>query len=132
MNREQRSRWVTGLLLGAWLVVIAWQLDEHRRVVDAAKDDLRKSSHAIARTLSTVTRVIRFRGATPQDRLDPVLKELINNGTNEPASSSRLLTVGLLNNDGDPIVSEGDTNLLSKETLAEHERWSDDYVTFIW
>jgi signal transduction histidine kinase len=123
---------VTGLLLGAWLLVVAWQVEEHHRVVEAAKSDLRHRSREIASTLSTVTRVIQFRGVTPQDRLDPILKELVNNRTNEPASSTRLIAVGLLNTDGDPIVRAGDTNLLSREILAESERWSDEYVTFIW
>ncbi len=123
---------MTGLLLGAWLLVAGWQVDEHHNVVEAAKSDLRHRSHEIANTLSTVTRVLQFRGATPQERLDPVLQELVNNRTNELSSSTRLLAVGLLNTDGDPIVSVGDTNLLSREILAESERWTDDYVTFIW
>ena len=123
---------MTGLLLGAWVLVIVWQVQEHQRVVEAAQSDLRHRSHEIANTLSTVTRVIQFRGVTPQERIDPVLKELVNNRTNEPASSIRLIAVGLLNTDGDPIVAVGDTNLLSRESLAESERWTEDYVTFIW
>jgi signal transduction histidine kinase len=132
MNSERRVRWFTGLLLGAWLLVVGWQLEEHHRVVEAAKSDLRHRSREIASTLSTVTRVIRFRGATPQDRLDPVLNELVLNRTNEPVNSSRLIAVGLLNTDGDPIVAVGETNLLSREILAESERWSDNCATFIW
>ena len=120
------------LLAGAWLVVVMWQVEEHLRVVEAAKSDLRHRSHEIASTLSAVTRALRFRGATPQERLDPVLNELVNNRTNELAKSIRLISVGLLNTDGDPIVAVGDTNLLSREILAERERWSDSYVTFIW
>jgi signal transduction histidine kinase len=123
---------IYGLLLGFWALVVAWQVEEHHRVVEAAKSDLRHRSHEIASTLSTVTRVLRFRGATPQERLDPVLNELVNNRTNELASSTRLLSVGLLNTNGDIIVAVGDTNLLSREILAERERWSDRYVTFIW
>ena len=132
MKPEQRARWVAGLLLGAWLIVVAWQVDEHSRVVEAARADLRHRSHEIASTLSTVTRVLRFRGVTPQERLNPVLDELINNRTNEPASSSPLLSVGLLNTNGDIIVAAGDTNLLSPEILAEREHWSHDSVAFIW
>jgi signal transduction histidine kinase len=132
MNPERRGRWVTGLLLGAWLLVVGWQVDEHHRVVEAAKSDLRHRSREIASTLNTVTRVLQFRGATPQERLDPVLQELVNNRTNDPANSTRLIAVGLLNTDGDPIVAVGDTNLLSREILAESERWSGECVTFIW
>ena len=132
MKPEQRGRWVAGLLLGAWLLVVAWQVEEHVRVVEAAKTDLRHRSREIAHTLSTVTRVLRFRGVTPQERLDPVLYELINNRTNELPNVSRLLAVGLLNTNGDRIVAVGDTNLLSPDTLADREHWSDGYVTFIW
>jgi signal transduction histidine kinase len=132
MKPERSGRWVSGLLLGAWLLVAGWQVDEHHRVVEAAKSDLRHRSREIASTLSAVTRALRFRGATPQERLDPVLNELVHNPTNELAGSTRLLSVGLLNTDGDPIVAVGDTNLLSHEILAERERWSDGYVTFIW
>jgi signal transduction histidine kinase len=121
-----------GLLAGAWLLVVGWQVEEHLRVVEAAQADLRHRSHEIANTLSTVTRVLQIRGATPQERLDPLLKELVNDRTNDLAISTRLLAVGLLNTDGEPIVAVGDTNLLSREILTESEHWSADYVTFIW
>jgi len=132
MKPEQRGRWVAGLLLGAWLLVVVWQVDEHRRVVEAAQSDLRLSSRWIADTLSSVTRAIRFRGAAPQERLDLVLNELVNDRTNELANVSRLLSIGMLNTNGEPILVVGDTNLLSRETLTESERWSDNYVSFIW
>ena len=132
MDSKRRSNLVYGLLTGVWLLVVAWQCEEHYRVVNAAKIDLRHRSHEIADTLSAVTRALRFRGATPQDRLDPVLNELVNSRTNEPASSIRLLSVGLLNTNGETIVAVGETNLLSREILGERESWSDDYVTFIW
>ena len=131
MNPTRRSQWVTGLLLGAWLLVVAWQVEEHHRVVAAAQSDLRGSSHEIARTLGAVTRALRFRGALFQDRLEPVLNELVKTRTNALVKSSGLLAIGLLNTDGDPVVSAGDTNLLARETLGESERWSDTSVTFV-
>jgi signal transduction histidine kinase len=128
MNTEQRSRWVTGLLLGAWLLVIAWQVEEHQRVVGAAKSDLLSRAHEIAGTLSAVTHALSFRGAIFQERLEPVLNELVKNRTN---SLVKLIYVGLLNTDGDPVVAVGDTNLFSHEILAGSELWSDNYVTFV-
>src|SRR3984957_6442438 len=128
MKSERRGRWVTGLLLGAWLLVVAWQVEEHHRVVGAAKSDLRIRSREIAGTLSAVTRALRFRGAIFQERLEPVLNELVNNRTNAPV---KLIYVGLLNTDGEPVVAVGDTNLFSHEILAESEVWSDYYVTFV-
>ncbi len=62
MNPERRRSWVTGLLLGAWLLVVGWQVEEHRRVVEAAEQDLRSRSHEIAGTLSAVTHALIFQG----------------------------------------------------------------------
>jgi signal transduction histidine kinase len=122
---------ISTLLLSGWLLVVAWQVEEHLRVVEAAKSDLRNRSREIASTLSAVTRALRFRGAVLQERLEPVLNELVNNRTNALVKTSGLDAIGLLNTDGDPVVAAGDTNLLSREILAERERWSDHYVTFV-
>ncbi|HEV2691772.1 MAG TPA: ATP-binding protein [Verrucomicrobiae bacterium] len=131
MNREQRGRWVAGLLLGAWLLVVAWQVTEHRRVVEAAKSDLRNRSREIARTLGAVTRALRFRGAVFQERLDPVLNELASTRTNALVRTTQLLALGLVNNDGDTVVAVGETNLISRESAGESERWSDENVVFV-
>ncbi len=124
-------RFINSLLLGAWLLVGLWQLDEHRRVVETAKSDLRNRSHEIASTLSAVTRALRFRGALFQDRLDPVLNELASVRTNALVSASPLLAVGLLNNEGETVVAVGETNLIAHASVAESERWSDDNVIFV-
>jgi signal transduction histidine kinase len=131
MELNRRRHFVIGLLAGAWLLVAVWQVEEHLRVVEAARSDLRGSSHEIASTLSAVTRALQFRGTIGEERLDPVLNELVKVRTNALVKSSGLLAVGLLNTDGDPVVTAGDTNLLSHETLTEGERWSDGYVTFV-
>ena len=128
MKPAERARWVTLFLLGAWLLVVAWQVDEHHRVVEAAKFNLRVRGREIASTLSAVTRALVFRGAIFQQRLDPVLQDLVQTRNSETA---RLISVGLLNTDGDPVEMAGDTNLLSHEEIAEQERWSDNYVTFV-
>ena len=128
---RRHSSFVQTLLLAAWLLVIVWQITEHRRVVDAAKADLRNRSHEIARTLNAVTRAVRFRGALFQDRLDPVLNELASIRTNALVSASQLLAVGLLNNEGDTVAAAGQTNLISRESAGEGERWSEDNVVFV-
>ena len=122
---------MAGLLLGAWLLVIAWQVTEHRRVVEDAKSDLRNRSREIARTLGAVTRALRFRGAVFEDRLEPVLKELASGRTNALVRTTQLLAVGLLNNDGDTVAAAGETNLISRESIVESERWADDNVVFV-
>jgi signal transduction histidine kinase len=131
MNRQQRGRWVAGLLLGAWLFVVAWQVTEHHRVVEAGKSDLRNRSREIARTLSAVTRALRFRGAVFQERLDPVLNELASAHPNALVRTTQLLAIGLLNNDGDTVVAAGETNLISRESAGESERWTDENVVFV-
>jgi len=131
MELNRRRHLVFGLLAGAWLLVAAWQVEEHLRVVEAGKSDLRNRSREIASTLSAVTRALRFRGALFQDRLEPVLNELVSNHTNAILNSNGLLALGLLNTEGDPVVTAGNTNLIARETLADRERWSNDYVTFV-
>ena len=127
----RQYKWIYGLLAGAWLVVAGWQCQEHLRVVEAAKSDLRNRSREIASTLSAVTRALRFRGAVFQERLEPVLNELVSNHTNAFVNSGGLLAIGLLNTDGDPVVVAGDTNLISRELPADRERWTDGSVTIV-
>ena len=131
MELARQRRLIFGLIAGAWLLVVGWQAEEHLRVVEAAKTDLRNRTREIASTLSAVTRALRFRGAVFQERLEPVLNELVSNHTNSFVNSSGLLAIGLLNTDGDPVVTAGNTNLLSRELLAERERWDGDCVRFV-
>ncbi len=131
METQNQRRWVFGLLAGAWLLIVGWQVEEHLRVVEAAKSDLRNRSREIASTLSAVTRALRFRGAVFQERLEPVLNELVSNHTNSFVNSSGLLAIGLLNTDGDPVVVAGDTNLIARAEFADRERWSDGWVMIV-
>jgi signal transduction histidine kinase len=129
MKPDQRHPWFLGLLLGAWLLVAGWQVEEHHRVVMAAQSDLRSRSHEIANTLSAVTRALQFRGAVFQNRLEPVLKELVEGRTQ---SAVKLYYLGLLNTDGHPVLAVGDTNLFLQQTVAGNELWFADNVTFVW
>jgi signal transduction histidine kinase len=131
MELSRRHNLFFGLLTGAWLLVVGWQVQEHLRVVAAAKTDLRNRSHEIASTLSAVTRALRFRGALFQDRLEPVLNELVSNHTNAIVNANGLLALALLNTAGDPVVTAGDTNLLMAEKFTDSERWSDNYATVV-
>ncbi len=131
MKLNRQSQWVYSLLTSAWLLVVVWQTQEHLRVVEAVKSGLRNRAHEIASTLGAVTRAMRFRGAIMQERLEPVLNELVSTRAGELFKSKDLLAVGLLNVDGDPVVAVGATNILTREILTESERWADDYVTFV-
>jgi len=130
MQPRRNRLLIYGLLLGVWVFVVAWQFEEHVRVVEAARSDLRNRSHEIASTLSAVTRALRFRGAIFQERLEPVLNELVSSRTNVLVNPNGLLAVGLLNTEGEPVVTAGNSNLLSREILVEPEHWAADYVTF--
>src|SRR6516165_5037171 len=97
MELNRRRHLVFGLLALAWWLVAAWQVEEHLRVVEAAKSDLRNRSRDIASTLGAVTRALKFRSAVFQDRLEPVLNELVSTHTNVIVRPSDLLALGLLN-----------------------------------
>jgi signal transduction histidine kinase len=129
MELKRRDTLVYGILLGIWLLVVVWQLEEHVRVLSAAKTDLRNRSAEIADTLSAVVRASRFRGAVVQDRLGLVLNELAR--TNELVGSAGVLSIALLNTAGDPVVTSGDTNLIPKAALSEGVFWTPDNVTFV-
>jgi len=75
MELKRRNTLIYGLLLGVWLLVVGWQVEEHHRVQESAKTDLRNRSNEIANTLSAVIRALRFRSGVLQDRLEPVLDE---------------------------------------------------------
>ena len=112
MELKRRGTLIYGLLLGVWVLVVAWQIEEHSRVQEAAKRNLRSRSAEIRNTLSADMLALRFRGAVLQQRLEPVLKELVNESTNEPFNSGGLISIALINTAGEPIAAAGNTNLM--------------------
>jgi signal transduction histidine kinase len=131
MQPRRNSFLIYGLLFAIWVLVVAWQVEEHVRVREAAKTDLRNRSKEIANTLSAVIRALRFRSTVLQDRLEPVLKLLVNGHTNELVKSGELISVTLLNTAGDPVVAVGETNFDAKAFTQEGEYWGRNSVTFV-
>src|SRR6266702_2301718 len=132
MEMTRRSVLVYGLLAAVWALVIVWQVEEHARVRGAAKTELRNRSKDIANTLSALIRGLRFRGAIPQERLEPVLTELINGRTNELVRSSELISIVLLNPAGEQLASAGNPiDLEQKDFMQEGERWGRQSVTLV-
>jgi signal transduction histidine kinase len=132
MEPKRRSALIYGLLLGVWLVVVGWQVEEHHRVTESAKTDLRNRADEIANTLSAVMRALRFRSAVLQDRLEPVLDELVNSRTNELAGSRDLVSIALLNTAGESLVSSGSPmDFSQKDILQEGEYWGQNSVVFV-
>src|SRR5215475_2885605 len=97
MELTRRNLLVYALILGVWMLVVGWQVEEHIRVREAAKADLRGRSKDIANTLSAILRNIRFRQVIPEERLKNLLDELVNGRTNELVKSSELISIELRN-----------------------------------
>src|ERR1035437_6069417 len=80
MELKRRTTLIYGLTLAVWVLVVFWQVQEHVRVKEAAKTELRDSSGVIANFLSAVIRGMRFRGAVLQDNLERPFNILLNGG----------------------------------------------------
>jgi signal transduction histidine kinase len=124
MELSRRSSIIYGLLLGIWLLVVGWQVEEHFRFKAYAKNSLRNRSRAIANTLGASVRGLQFRGAVFRDRLEPVLTELVNPRTNELNTSAEVLAIRLMNASGDTLAAAGNSSDIDeKEAFQEGERW---------
>jgi len=132
MKPHRRSTLIYGLLFLVWVVVVGWQVEEHYRAQAAAKEELRNNSKEIANTLGAVMQALRFRGGLLQERLEPVLKELVNGQTNQLVKSSQLLSVVLLNTASEPLVSVGaPIDFSNSEILQAGEHWTANTVIFV-
>ena len=132
MELKSRNQLIYGLLLIAWLLVVGWQVQEHFRITNAARNDLRNRSKEIANTISAFIRGLNFRGTVLQERLEPVLNELVNGRSNELVTSSELISIALLNTNGEPVVAAGKpVDLGQTEILQNGERWGQHTVTFL-
>lgn len=133
MEMTRRSLWVYGLLAGVWVLVLAWQVEEHVRVRGAARTELRDRAKEIANTLSAVIRGMRFRGGVSKERLEGALSELVSGGSNAVVKSSEVISIVLLNAANDQIATAGRPIDFgqNKEILQEGERWGRQSVTLV-
>lgn len=123
MELNRRTFVVYVLLAFAWLVVAAWQLQEHVRVEKYARSALLSRSKDIADTLGSFIRGLEFRGAVLGNRLQPVLEELISDNSGDRSRSGELLSVAVLNALGEPIASAGRLSAYPHPDLQDGERW---------
>src|SRR5262245_37549828 len=107
MDLTKRSFLVYATLIGVWLLIVAWQVEEHIRFKGFERTALRNRSKSIASTLGASIRGLQFRGAVFGDRLQPVLNELVGAGTNEAGPSGEVVAVGVLNAAGEIVASAG-------------------------
>jgi signal transduction histidine kinase len=129
MQLSRRNLLVYGLLAAVWALVFLWQLEEHARVREAAKADLRYRSKDIARSVGACIRAGIFRGRVFEDRLDSALNELVSGQTNDPGHPTELISVALLNAEGSNVLSAGRGVDLGQ--VQEGERWGVHAVTLI-
>jgi signal transduction histidine kinase len=123
MQPKRNSNLIYGLLLGVWVLVVAWQIEEHIRVREAARTDLRKRSEAIANTIGAVVRGQQFSGAVFRTRLEPVLDELVATETNGPVTGE-VISIAMLNASNKVMASAGRTiDLEQTDILQGGEHW---------
>ena len=123
MQPKRNSNLIYGLLLGVWVLIVAWQVQEHARVREAAQTALRKRSEAIANTIGAVVRGQQFSGAVFRTRLEPVLDELVVSETNGPVTGE-VISIAMLNASNKVMASAGRTiDLEQADILQVGEHW---------
>ena len=121
----RRNQLVVALLLVVWGLIVAWQVVEHERVKEAAREVVLNRSRDITTTLGLVVRSQRrFGGMVSQDRLESALTELVRDG--------ELISVALLNASGEIMVSAGPSiELDPRGVFQTAERWDARRVTVV-
>jgi len=122
--KTNRTMAVYLLLLAVWGIICLWQLYEHVRVKDSARQALVNRARDISYSLSAVIQSQGHFGLIPQSQLEAALKGL--------AKSSELLSVALLNATGQVVASAGRQIKLDVDYLPKGgARWDKDTVTFV-
>jgi len=126
MPSTQRSKLVYLLLVAAWVVVLGWQMIEHRRVQQAARAELINRAKDISTTVGIVLRSQRrFGGVISKERIESALTGLVRPG--------ELSAVALLNAAGDVVASAGTNVDLQPRAGAVRpaELWEQQTVTLV-
>ena len=97
---NKRSRWVYGVLLAVWAILLVWQVGEHYRVKQAARAGLINRAKDISTTCSIVMRSQRrFGGVISKERLESAMNALIRQGD--------VNAIAVLNAAGEVVASAG-------------------------
>jgi len=124
MDIGRRSTLIYGLLLAAWVVVLAWQTAEHFRVRRAARAQLIYRAQDISTTLGIVLRSQRRFGVLSKERLESALHDLVRPG--------ELNGIALLNAAGEVVASAGSVaDFQTKGVEGPAERWDEQSVTLM-
>src|SRR5262245_33845235 len=100
MELKRRNYVVFGLLVAAWVLVLIWQVADHNRVQNLAREELIHRAKDVSTTVGTTLRVMRrFGNIVSKERLEPALAELLRPGEWEG--------IALLNEAGEVVVTVG-------------------------
>src|SRR5208337_1103114 len=127
MELKRRSALIYGLLLGVWVLVVAWQVAEHVRVRAEARAALVNRAKDISTTLGIVLRSQRrFGGVVSKERLEASLAELLKQEKTE------LIGIALLNAAGEMVASNGTgIDFPVREFGGTTEHWDAQTVTLL-
>jgi signal transduction histidine kinase len=127
MQSGRNSTLIYGLLLGVWALVMAWQVEEHVRVRNAARTALVNRAKDISTTLGIVLRSQRrFGGVVSKERLESSLAELVKQ------ESVELRGIALWNAAGEMVASAGTgTDSQTKGITGTTVRWDLQTVTLV-
>ncbi len=127
MELKRRSALIYGLLLGVWVLVIAWQLAEHLRVREEARAALVNRAKDISTTLGIVLRSQRrFGGVVSKERLEASLTELVRQ------EKAELSGIALLNAAGEMVASAGmGMDLPGRGAAGPTEKWNAQTVILV-
>jgi signal transduction histidine kinase len=127
MELKRRSVLIFGLLLGIWLLLVGWQVEEHLHVREVARTMVVNQAKDISTTLGIVLRSQRrFGGVVSKERLEASLTELVNQDKFE------LNAIALLNAGGDVVASAGSgIDYSNLESSSSPEIWGAQTVTLL-
>jgi len=114
--KDRRTQFVFTLLALVWVIIFAWQIVEHQRVVSAARNELRNTARDVTTTLGIVMRSQRRFGVISRERLDSALNELIR--------ANIAKSIALLNASGEVVASAGpEIEALAKGVFVYGQSW---------
>jgi len=125
MELKSRNGLVYALLFVVWALVVAWQVEEHLCVREAARTALANRARDISTTLGIVLRSQRhFGGVISRERLESSMNELVKPG--------ELTGLKLLNAAGDTVAVAGTLPDLPPNSAAgPAEHWDEQNLTLM-
>jgi len=116
MNLLTRRNWLVYSILAVfWLLLVGWQIQEHRQMRRVAREGFHRRAVDISNTLALIMRSQRF--FVSRERIETVLKELVK--------QDEVSSIKLLNQQGDEVASAGDPIDLPKGDIPPGGSWDE-------